>query len=62
MMWIDAISINQADTAERNQQVSLMDAIYSMVTAAVIYMTDESEDTDKAMNIIWLMREDQHMS
>ncbi len=62
MMWIDAISINQADTAERNQQVSLMDAIYSMVTAAVIYMTDESEDTDKAMDIIWLMREDQHMS
>lgn len=62
MMWIDAISINQADTAERNQQVSLMDAIYSMVTAAVIYMTDESEDTDKAMDIIWLMRDDQHMS
>lgn len=61
MMWIDAISINQADLAERNQQVSIMNAIYSMATATVIYLSDQSEDTDKAMNIILTLAEDQHL-
>lgn len=38
-----------------------MDAIYSMATATGIYLSNQSEDTAAAMDIILSMAEDQHL-
>jgi len=37
-VWIDAICINQADTAERGQQVQLMAAIYEQARKVLIWL------------------------
>jgi len=37
-IWIDAICINQADTEERNHQVSLMSFIYTRATKVVAWL------------------------
>jgi hypothetical protein len=36
-IWIDAISINQADTQERNHQVRLMGTIYRVATHVLVW-------------------------
>ncbi|MCJ1314017.1 hypothetical protein MMC25_007697, partial [Agyrium rufum] len=40
-MWIDQICINQPDTHEKEQQVSLMSLIYTHATNAIIWLGDE---------------------
>jgi hypothetical protein len=44
-MWIDAISINQKDTRERNQQVQIMGKIYSSAQKVTIWLgfTDRND-------------------
>ncbi|KNG80943.1 hypothetical protein ANOM_011029 [Aspergillus nomiae NRRL 13137] len=42
-MWIDAISINQEDLAERNTQVALMSNIYSNAISVVVWLGVEDE-------------------
>ncbi|KAM7198930.1 Heterokaryon incompatibility protein (HET) domain containing protein [Naviculisporaceae sp. PSN 640] len=37
-IWIDAICINQADTAERSSQVSMMGEIYSSASRVVVWL------------------------
>lgn len=37
-LWIDAISINQADTEERSQQVTLMSLVYTRAERVVIWL------------------------
>ena len=39
MIWIDALSINQADTAERSSQVAMMYKIYSAARYVVAIST-----------------------
>lgn len=38
LYWIDAICINQSDTAERGQQVQMMDQIYSSAVQVTIWL------------------------
>ncbi|KAM0189059.1 hypothetical protein ACHAPQ_009632 [Fusarium lateritium] len=38
LYWIDAICINQADTAERGQQVQMMDQIYSSAAQVIVWL------------------------
>jgi len=47
-LWIDAICINQKDTAERTSQVALMGGIYSRASQVVIWL-GESIDTTEMM-------------
>ncbi|GAB1192773.1 hypothetical protein APSETT444_001969 [Aspergillus pseudonomiae] len=42
-MWIDAISINQEDLAERNTQVALMSNIYRNAISVVVWLGVEDE-------------------
>ncbi|KAE8164121.1 heterokaryon incompatibility protein-domain-containing protein [Aspergillus tamarii] len=42
-MWIDSISINQKDTAERNKQVAMMSDIYSKAMSVVVWLGVEDE-------------------
>ncbi|KAJ4361053.1 uncharacterized protein N0V89_001622 [Didymosphaeria variabile] len=52
VLWADAICINQADTAEKAQQVALMAEIYSMAKLVQVWLTLPSEWTMDAMKYI----------
>jgi hypothetical protein len=41
--WIDALCIDQSNTAERNQQVQQMGRVYSLAQTVLIWMGDEVE-------------------
>ena len=48
-VWIDAICINQNDTAERGLQIGKMRELYTDAWSVVIWLGDESEDSEKAI-------------
>ncbi|KAH7124369.1 heterokaryon incompatibility protein-domain-containing protein [Dactylonectria macrodidyma] len=45
VVWADAISINQEDTRERQQQVSIMGSIYRKATQVITYIGPETDDS-----------------
>ncbi|KAF2818004.1 uncharacterized protein BDZ99DRAFT_339975, partial [Mytilinidion resinicola] len=51
-IWIDAICINQSDTAERASQVSMMQHIYSRADATVVWLGPPENDSESALNAI----------
>ena len=51
-LWIDAICINQNDTEEQNHQVSHMSRIYAGAENVCVWLGDESEDSNIAMQFI----------
>jgi hypothetical protein len=51
-VWIDAICINQADSAERGLQLNKMRELYSEALSVVIWLGEESEDSEKAINLL----------
>ncbi|KAH9899109.1 heterokaryon incompatibility protein-domain-containing protein [Xylariomycetidae sp. FL2044] len=50
IMWIDAICINQADTAERESQVGMMRHIYEKAGEVVVYLGDPERHRRKALD------------
>jgi hypothetical protein len=50
--WMDSICINQKDDRERSAQVQLMSTIYPRARRTVIWLGEESEDSDRAMNFL----------
>lgn len=55
MLWIDAICINQDDLDERNFQVRLMWHIYSVAGQVMVWLGEEGDDSDVAMEMIRLL-------
>lgn len=51
-VWVDAISIDQANLAERNQQVSFMSDIFTAAQGVVVWLGDEDEFTRDALTVI----------
>lgn len=49
-VWIDAICIDQANTAERNHQVSLMARIYQSASRVVAYVGEGTSQTDALLD------------
>lgn len=48
-LWVDAVSINQDDIAERGQQASMMRSIYSKATRVLVWLgKDESNQAEAA--------------
>ncbi|KAJ6019738.1 hypothetical protein N7499_003179 [Penicillium canescens] len=50
--WIDSICINQDNLEERAQQVQLMQHIYVRAEQVIIWLGDESSDSNLAMDFI----------
>ncbi len=48
-LWIDAISINQKDFQEKNSQLLQMKEIYETANKIVIWLGEESDDSNLAM-------------
>jgi hypothetical protein len=53
-IWIDAICIDQQNILERNQQVSLMEEIYSWAERTLVWLGPGDESSRKALQ--WLER------
>lgn len=51
-LWIDALCINQSDTAERNRQVALMRSIYEKAACVLMWLGEEADDSNLAMNLL----------
>ena len=52
VIWIDALCVNQKDTLERNQQVSLMGAIYCGAQEVIAWLGDIDAETSKVLRMI----------
>lgn len=55
-LWIDALSINQADNAEKAVQVSLMGTIYSKARCVLVWLGCASDDSPLAMKALSSLR------
>jgi hypothetical protein len=51
-MWIDALCIDQSNVQERSHQVTLMSDIYSQAAGVVIYLGENTTDSDLAIDYI----------
>lgn len=51
-MWIDAISINQDDIAERGRQIRRMGEIYDYAATVYSYVGQRAEDAEPALEFI----------
>jgi hypothetical protein len=53
VLWADAICINQEDLDERSKQVQfVMDEVYKDAEEVLVWLGEESEDIDLAMNFM----------
>jgi hypothetical protein len=52
ILWVDALSVNQADLKEREQQVKLMTRIYTQARIVIGWTGEASEDSDEAVGLI----------
>lgn len=56
-IWIDAVSINQADVKERSRQIPRMGTIYDNASSVIAYVGAQSEDSDQAIELIKALQE-----
>lgn len=54
-IWIDAVSINQTDIAERNGQVAIMKKIYQSATRVNVWLGPATESSEQAMAFLKMM-------
>jgi hypothetical protein len=52
ILWIDAICIDQRNLEERSAQVSLMFRIYGSATRVLVWLGEQSDDSDLAFDVI----------
>ncbi|OWP05700.1 hypothetical protein B2J93_1749 [Marssonina coronariae] len=50
-IWADALCINQADNAEKSEQILLMPQIYSLAFSTLAYLGEEADDSDTALEL-----------
>lgn len=51
-LWVDAICINQADVQEKSAQVSMMARIHSQASSVCIWLGDDYDRSDLALDFI----------
>ena len=52
VLWIDAISINQADDAEKSKQVQIMGDVYSKAASVMIWLGSATGDSHLAFQFL----------
>ncbi|KAN0102650.1 Heterokaryon incompatibility protein (HET) domain containing protein [Hyaloscypha variabilis] len=56
-LWIDALCINQNDVNERSAQVSIMGSIYSTASRVLVWIGEESEESQAAFDCMrWFLQ------
>ncbi|KAK5656961.1 hypothetical protein OQA88_3484 [Cercophora sp. LCS_1] len=51
-VWIDAVSLDQSDEAEKAQQIPIMGGIYEQAEAVQIWLGPEDEKTEEALSFL----------
>lgn len=51
-LWVDSICIDQANLAERASQVKLMRRVYRQASQTLVWLGEQSEDTDRAIDFL----------
>ena len=64
LLWADAVCIDQENVSERNFQVRLMKQIYSSAEQVIIWLGENEDDSDLAMDLIttWAPPDAEEMS
>ncbi|KAF2193115.1 hypothetical protein K469DRAFT_552171, partial [Zopfia rhizophila CBS 207.26] len=52
LLWADAICINQQDIEEKSHQVAAMREIYQFSKQTLVWLGDEDEDTEDALDLL----------
>jgi hypothetical protein len=52
ILWIDAVSINQKDEQEKEQQIQFMAKIYSQANCVIVWLGDTADNSDQALTEI----------
>ena len=52
ILWVDAVSINQGDKSEKEQQIQFMAKIYAQANRVVIWLGDAADYSDQALEEI----------
>ena len=55
--WVDAICINQADTAERSAQVNMMERIYRSADSVVVWLGESNRRAEAGMRFMQALYE-----
>ncbi|KAN0114672.1 HET domain containing protein [Hyaloscypha variabilis] len=61
IMWIDAICINQRDSREQEHQIGLMRDIFGRCARCVIWLGEEDDETERALEALRWMKDDMHV-
>ncbi|TGO41147.1 hypothetical protein BHYA_0026g00540 [Botrytis hyacinthi] len=51
-IWIDALSIDQSDTSERNAKIKIMGQIYSGTLRVIVWLGNAAENSDTALRML----------
>ena len=61
LLWIDSVCIDQSNTQERGQQVSLMAEIYENGACNLVYLGEGNKSAQLALTSVRLMVEDERV-
>jgi hypothetical protein len=59
IIWADSICINQEDEQEKGRQVQLMAKIYSQADRVIVYLGEEADNSDQALEDLRIAAEDE---
>jgi len=59
LVWIDGLSIDQENKAERAKQVQLMDKIYRQATCVAVWLGREMDDSRRAIRSLEALRDNE---
>ena len=62
IIWVDAVCINQADGEERGHQVQSMAKIYGQANRVIVWLGEEADNSDQALEDIRVAAEDEFMN
>jgi hypothetical protein len=51
-LWADAVCIDQANTQERNQQVSIMGQVYSRADEVLVWLGEDADDSEELFDYV----------
>ncbi|KAF5875955.1 putative het domain protein [Botrytis fragariae] len=58
IIWVDSICINQEDDTEKSHQIQLMAKIFGQANRVIVYLGDEADDSNQALESIRIAAED----
>ena len=61
-LWVDAVCINQADEREKEQQIPLMAKIYGQAACVLVWLGENTDDSDQALQDISLAAQGEPIS